>query len=63
MEIRSVTLPSLNGRLGFATKVYRGRKRGQNEYYTPAHPWDGDMSDTASLERWVLQLHGGVISP
>jgi hypothetical protein len=56
MERRDVTLPSGIGRLAFATKVYRNRPRGNNQPYVPHHIWEGDIADTAALERWILSL-------
>lgn len=56
MEIRGLTLPSRNGRLNFATKVYRGRSRGHNEFYAPEHLWGGDIWDTPAVERWIVGL-------
>jgi hypothetical protein len=56
MEIRGLTLPSRNGRLNFATKVYRDRSRGHNQWFTPVHAWAGDIADTAAVEAWVAGL-------
>lgn len=56
MEIRGLSLPSKNGRLNFATKVYRNRSRGHNEYYTPEHLWGGDIWDTPAVEAWIVAL-------
>lgn len=58
MEIRGLTLPSRNGRLNFATKVYRNRSRGHNEYYAPEHLWGGDIWDTPAVEAWIVDLAG-----
>lgn len=54
MEIRGVTLPSNIGGLNFATKVYRGLGRGETGYYTPEIPYVGYISDTPSVEAWLL---------
>jgi hypothetical protein len=56
MEAAYVPLPSGVAELGFATKVYRNRPRGNNESYVPRHRFAGDMTDTAALERWIQQL-------
>ena len=57
MEIRSVTLPSRNARLQFATKYAVGRKRGHNEYYAPTEVWAGDISQSGKIEAWIAKLH------
>lgn len=54
MEVRDVTLPSNNGALNFATKVYRGSSRGISGYYAPEVPFIGDISDTYRVEAWLL---------
>lgn len=56
MEVRGLGLPSRNGRIGFATKFYRNRLRGNNEYYLPSETWKGDISDTAGLEAWIAEM-------
>lgn len=55
MEIRGVTLPSNIGGLNFATKVYRGLRRGETGYYAPQVPYVGDLSDTPRVEAWLLE--------
>lgn len=56
MDIRQGKLPS--GLAGFAVpmKVYRGRSRGSNIPWTPVHRFDGDLTDTPALQRWVAGL-------
>jgi hypothetical protein len=49
-------LPSGEGALGWSMKVHRGRPRGHNQSYVPAHLWTGAMSDTPGLERWIAGL-------
>ena len=56
MEVRAERLPSDLVWAVVPTKVYRGRLRGANEAYRPDHVYDGDMSDTAALRRWILNL-------
>jgi len=56
IDNRSEQLPSGLGRLGFSMKVYRGRVRGHNEAYAPAHVFPGDLTDTAAVEAWLLAL-------
>jgi hypothetical protein len=56
IENRFEWLPSANGMLYFSMKVNRGRRRGNNESYVPAHAWTGAMSDTAGLETWIATL-------
>lgn len=56
MDIRRGKLPS--GLAGYAVpmKVYRGRSRGSNVPSTPVHRFDGDLTDTPALQRWVAGL-------
>lgn len=56
MEVRDIDLPSGIGILSLATKVYRNRPRGHNQFYSPKHMWDGDMNDTPALEKWLIGL-------
>lgn len=63
METRSEPLPSGRVRAYLPMKVYRGRPRGNNETVVPAHAWTGEMSDTAGLEAWVMQLAGAAETP
>ena len=58
MDVRSEELPSTVARLSFALKVYRNRKRANNEPYIPKHVWDGDMWDTKKLRAWIKALAG-----
>jgi hypothetical protein len=37
-------------------KVYRGRPRGSNQPYRPAHRIDAAMSDTPAVEAAILRL-------
>ena len=55
MEVRSVELPSGAARIIVPIKVYRNRPRGHNAPYVPAHRFDGDIGDTAAVERWLLE--------
>jgi hypothetical protein len=56
MDNRRATLPSGIGHLNAAMKVYRGRTRGNNVPLLPKYPYDGDLTDTATLERWIAAL-------
>jgi hypothetical protein len=56
MEVRSQALPSGLAQAGVPMKVYRGRVRGANEPQRPAVAYDGDMADTAALEKWLAGL-------
>lgn len=55
MEVRSEDLPSGLGKVRFATKVYRNRKRGHNVDYKPKFRWNGDITDTRAIENWILK--------
>jgi hypothetical protein len=56
MEVRSLKLPS--GVTGFSLpmKVYRNRARGSNEPVVPVYSFEGDIADTAAVERWIVSL-------
>jgi hypothetical protein len=56
MEIRDHPLPSGFGKLSVPMKVYRGRPRGSNQPYRPAHRIDAAMSDTPAVEAAILRL-------
>jgi hypothetical protein len=56
MESRSTRLPSRQGQLTFAMKVYRGRRRGNNEAYQPELVYRGNLDDDGRLERWLRRL-------
>lgn len=59
MEIRQETLPSGLARISVPMKVYRGRPRGANQPYRPAHRFSAaDLRDTAALEAKILALAG-----
>ena len=54
MEVRGVTLPSGIASLNLPVKVFRNRPRGHNEAYVPAMRYEGDINDTAAVEKWLL---------
>lgn len=54
-ESRSITLPSGKAVLHFPMKVYRGRPRGDMEYYEPDIAYDGPWT-TAKVRQWLLML-------
>lgn len=54
-ETRSITLPSGHAVLHFPMKVYRGRPRGDMEYYEPDIAYDGPWTEPA-LRTWMLDL-------
>jgi hypothetical protein len=56
MDVRQRGLPSGITSVSMPMKVYRGRPRGSNEPVVPVHKFDGDIADTAALERWVATL-------
>lgn len=58
MENRSVALPGAIARLSFGIKVYRNRPR-SGHAFVPGHRFDGEMGDTAALERWIAGLARG----
>lgn len=62
MEIRGEPLPSGRAVARIPMKVYRGRARGNNETWVPAHAWTGALSDTAGMEAWIAQLDAGASS-
>jgi hypothetical protein len=42
--------------LSYPIKVYRNRRRGNNEAYAPHVHYRGSLADDAALRRWVLEL-------
>ncbi|HZW16065.1 MAG TPA: peptidase S41 [Brevundimonas sp.] len=56
MEIREEPLPGGRVTARVPMKVYRGRMRGNNETYVPAHAWKGELADTAGIEAWIAGL-------
>ena len=58
MDIGDYPLPGGIAEVGIPMKVYRGRARGSNVPQVPRYRYDGDMRDTAALERWIATLNG-----
>lgn len=56
MDVTDETLPSGLATVMIPMKVYRGRARGNNEPYVPAHSWSGDFADDDALEAWIRSL-------
>ena len=56
MEVRQVPLPAGLGAVSLPMKVYSGRSRGNNEPVLPRHRFDGNLADTAALQKWVSTL-------
>ena len=56
MEVREEALPGGRVTARVPMKVYRGRARGNNETWVPAHAWTGELSDTAGIEAWIAEL-------
>jgi hypothetical protein len=56
MDIRRVSLPSGISSLWFPMKVFRARPRGWNVPQTPAFPYEGNMTDTDAIDRWLTRL-------
>ena len=53
IDIGSQTLPS-GAQFWIPLKVWRGRARGNNQSYEPSFVFDGDINDTAAVQKWVL---------
>ena len=53
IDIGSQTLPS-GAQFWLPLKVWRGRARGNNQSYDPQFVFDGDINDTAAVQKWVL---------
>lgn len=56
MDTRDAALPSGLSTAWVPMKVYRGRSRGHNVPYVPAHAWQGEFSDDAALAAWIDTL-------
>ena len=52
MDIAVEPLPS-GAKLALPVKVWRHRPRGDNEPLHPHFPFDGDITDTATVRAWV----------
>ncbi len=53
-ELRQVPLPSGWAVLGFSTKAFMARGENAEQPFLPPEPWQGEISDTAALEAWVM---------
>ena len=53
IDIGSQTLPS-GAQFWLPLKVWRGRTRENNQSYDPQFVFDGDINDTAAVQKWVL---------
>lgn len=58
IDVRDVQLPSGNGRLFIAMKVYRNYARAANQWYEPVHRWPGGPMTEQSVIAWIERLHG-----
>jgi hypothetical protein len=56
MDVRGTVSPSGLSQWSVPMKVWRGRARGSNQPLVPVHRYDGDLADTAALERWIATL-------
>ncbi len=56
LEVGGGSLPSGLATVGVPMKVWRGRMRGSNVPHAPRYRFNGAMSDTAALERWIATL-------
>lgn len=55
MENWGKQLPSKLGQINYPMKVYRNRKRGNNEAYIPHVSYTGQLNDTTAIRSWILQ--------
>lgn len=55
MDIRMVTLKSGLGQFSLAQKVYRDRPRANNQSYIPQYLYQGKMTGTDGLQKWVIE--------
>jgi hypothetical protein len=53
IDIGAQTLPS-GAEFWLPLKVWRGRTRGNNQSYDPQFVFNGDINDTAAVQKWVL---------
>lgn len=53
IDIGAEVLPS-GAQFWLPLKVWRGRVRGNNQSYEPRYVFDGDINDTAAVQKWVL---------
>ncbi len=53
LDVTQLRLPS-GLMMCLPLKVWRGRARGSNEALIPQFAYDGDINDTVSLQKWVL---------
>lgn len=53
IDIGAQTLPS-GGQFWLPLKVWRDRTRGNNQSYDPAFIFEGDIADTAAVQKWVF---------
>ncbi|MFW0756049.1 S41 family peptidase [Pseudomonas sp. H11T01] len=53
IDIGSQSLPS-GAQFWIPLKVWRDRTRGNNQSYDPPFIFDGDINDTAAVQKWVL---------
>lgn len=56
MELRTISLPSGKGTLGFPIKVYKNRPRGHNVPHTPDLEYKGNLQDTAELKKTMSSI-------
>jgi hypothetical protein len=57
MESWFQVLPSGLARLNYPTKVFRNRRRLNNEGYEPVVRFDGTIGDTPAVREWILEHH------
>jgi hypothetical protein len=55
MENWGQPLPSKLGQINYPMKVYRNRRRGNNQAYAPHVQYDRQLNDTNVVREWVLQ--------
>lgn len=58
MEGWGKQLPSKLGQINYPMKVYRNRRRGNNQAYTPHVQYDMQLNNTTVVRDWILQNYG-----
>ena len=56
MDSRSIQLPSRLAHLFFPIKVYRNRKRNNNQPYIPRYIWKENIKETKKIQEWIISI-------